>query len=297
MLHTCIGFPCTGTHGEYGVIVVLVECVQYEYSTVYTSSLANQTHYYKMSNGIFSSTILLFECFNTTTNTTNMQTHDPSELHTTFYDRLSLVERIRYDGQHEQVGGDEGGVKVRIIKNSTSTMPILTLHLASTLVASAAIQKFDITHISMDGYAIHIYLNEYGVHKVRRKYILHFSNDQIAAKKFVDAYISVLSTDTQSKYPSYFDLVEEAEFKEVEKCTTEANDVDYDGSGSDDKDDGNIDEDLKCDDGDSDERNHKKESSSLESNLDELNLDDGFLEQSQDVYADNCLITLAKKWG
>ena len=199
-----------------------------------------------------------------------------SEKHTVFYDRLSLVERRRANGKLEKVGGDEGGVKVRIQSNNAT--PILTLHLMSTLVASATITKFDIVSISDDGYCIHLYLDEYSIHKVRRLYTLHFSNDEIATKKFFDSYVAVLPPDTQRHCPSFFDFLSADEIKQVEKNVVE-NDVSYDemdGCGGDNED--------------------TKKFELGSKNSDELNLDEGVFQESQDVYAENCLITMPKKW-
>ena len=231
-----------------------------------------------------------------------MQTNDPSEKYTTFYDRLSLVKRIKFDGRHEQVGGNEGGIKLRIKNHNT---PILTLHLASTLFASATIRTFDITHISADGYCIHLYLNEYGIHKVRRGFAFHFSNDEIAAKKFFDTYVSMLPPDISKECPTYFDLIDdglkvesvEVKNKYKKKLTVDEHsgyddsdgDGDTDGDNEDDKDDW-------CDDDDNDNKDDGADTNADTNNEPfGLNLDDGF-EESQDVYADNCLISLGKKW-
>ena len=192
-----------------------------------------------------------------------------------FYDRLSLVQRRKSNGKLEQVGGDEGGIKIRIRNNNP---PILTLHLMSSLVASAAITKFDIVSVSGDGYCIHLYLDEYSIHKVRRMYALHFSNDEIASKKFFDTYISVLSPDVQIVCPSFFDLMGAGEVEQVK--TKMKDDFVYDNDGNND-----------C------AGNKEEVSQSNNEASDGLNLDGGYeFQESQDVYADNCLITIPKKW-
>ena len=50
------------------------------------------------------------------------------------------------------------------------------------------------------------------MHKVRREYISHFANDEIATKKFFDAYVLTLPLGLRQQCPSYFDLRD----KEVE---------------------------------------------------------------------------------
>ena len=210
-----------------------------------------------------------------------MQTENPMEEKTVFYDRLSLVERLRLNGCLAQVGGDEGAIKVRIQKLKT---PILTLHLSTLLVASAVITRFDIVSISDDEYSIHLYLDEYGLHKNRRKYILHFSNDVVATRRFFDTYVSVLPQDIQKECPSYTDLLENGEAKKVKKETEE------DDISDDEFDEGD------CEHGATMKFQYSNGNTSDCDSSDALDLDEGFFEESQDIYANNCLVSLPKKW-
>ena len=57
-----------------------------------------------------------------------MQVNDPSENLTAFYDRLSLLKRVKLNGKYEQVGVNEGGEKLRIIKNTALPSSLYTLH-------------------------------------------------------------------------------------------------------------------------------------------------------------------------
>ena len=219
------------------------------------------------------------------------------EKKTSFYDRLSLVKRMRFDGRCEQVGGNEGGVKLRIIK--TQNVSILTLHLASSLVASASIQKFDIVHISEDGYSIHLYLNEYSTHRARRKYIFHFSNDEIALKNFFDTYILALPPDLHEQCPSYFDLRDrseaQVEISDVKNKNEKKKEKKEIYESDDDKNSVQTDRfDCRSGENDGDITNDSAYRFYNESTTSEVNLDEGFFE-SQDVYADNCLITLYKR--
>ena len=89
------------------------------------------------------------------------------------------------------------------------------------MVASAVITKFDIVSISDDEYSIHLYLDEYGLHKNRRKYVFHFSNDAVATRRFFETYISILPQDIQIESPSFTTLLANGEAKQVKKETEE----------------------------------------------------------------------------
>ena len=64
-------------------------------------------------------------------------------------------------------------------------------------------------------------------------------------------------------------------------------------SEADDEDDGEVDGDNnQC----TMEIQYNKDNTSDCESSDELDLDDDFFGESQDIYANNCLISLAKKW-
>ena len=152
------------------------------------------------------------------------------------------------------------------------------------MVASAVITKFDIVSISDDEYSIHLYLDEYGLHKNRRKYVFHFSNDAVATRRFFETYISVLPQDIQIECPSFTDLLANGEAKQVKK---EAEEDDF---SDDEFDEGD------CKHGGTMEFQYSNENTSDCDSSDVLDLDEGFFGESQDIYNNNCLVSLPKKW-
>jgi len=92
-----------------------------------------------------------------------------SEPNTLYFDRLLACHRETKGGTLQLVGGEEGGVKLRIIQSSTTkTSRTITLHSSFTLVANAVPIK--VLSVSEDGYKIRILLDEFQVRKFKRAY-------------------------------------------------------------------------------------------------------------------------------
>ncbi len=104
-----------------------------------------------------------------------------------FYDRLFKVFRIKHSGEVERIGGNEGGIKVRLVSPPRGEVrPFLTLHHLNSLVCYAKIQEA-VQEVSDDGLTVHLHLHEESMHQVLRRYVFVF-HDQNAAVLFFTNY-------------------------------------------------------------------------------------------------------------
>ena len=128
-----------------------------------------------------------------------------------FYDRLFKVFRIKHSGELERIGGNEGGIKVRLVSPPRGELrPFLTLHHLNSLVCYAKIQEA-VQEVSDDGLAVHLHLHEESMHQVLRRYIFVF-HDQNAAVSFFTNYEKLRVGDKEDKERMTFnDLQKETE--------------------------------------------------------------------------------------
>ena len=188
-----------------------------------------------------------------------------SEPNTLYFDRLLACHRETKGGTLQLVGGEEGGVKLRILQSSTTkTLRTITLHSSITLAANAVFLK--VLSISANGYEIRIMLNEFQVRNFKRVYVFRFFDLEATKRFFTNIGLG-------SDHPSFEEMMEAAEEKEEkklrERIVSSLSSLDL--------------EDLKDED-DEDDNDNDNEEESFE------------FEASQDVYALNCAAVLPKKW-
>ena len=213
------------------------------------------------------------------------QSKSAAEEDTLYFDRPMKVLRERFNHKMEQVGGLEGGLKVRI-KEARGHIDFnyITMHLASTLVAVCKLTH-RVDHVSEDGYEVHIYLEEIQLRHFTRKYIFVF-HDHEAAHLFFCSYSDAMTVNAGNEYrgPSFHDLMYG---------------VSPDSSSSEQASD---EDDNWCSDSESEKKKKEKKSNlgaqEMQQDKKENELPDDFfeIEESQDIYAMNCLIVLPKKW-
>lgn len=107
---------------------------------------------------------------------------------TEFFDRPFKIFRVKRNGVLERLGGTEGGMKVRLVRDPSSLTPYLLLHHSGSgsLICKAQITE-KVQEVSKDGYTIHLHLQEESVHNFKRRYIFVF-HDEDASIKFFRIY-------------------------------------------------------------------------------------------------------------
>lgn len=106
---------------------------------------------------------------------------------TEFFDRPFKIFRVKRNGVLERLGGREGGMKVRLMRDPASSLtPYVLLHHCGALICKAEIAE-KIQEVSEDGYTIHLNLHEESVHNFKRRYIFVF-HDEDASMKFFQIY-------------------------------------------------------------------------------------------------------------
>ena len=224
------------------------------------------------------------------------QTND--ENNTLYFDRLHKCERLLHKGSILQlVGGYEGGVKLRIKEPGSLPVPFLTLHSGCMLVGQAMVTE-SVKFVSEDGYQVHLYLNEFGIHSFKRLYIFTFF-DEDGAYKFFMSYTKALKNSED--HPTFHQMMEKKEVH-VEDVSASFELVLFDHEEEEE-----AEEVLETAKAVEEQRKAVEQSTETHPGVDgapasvenewpnELPLFDEY-EESQDIFAQNCQCILPKKW-
>ena len=165
------------------------------------------------------------------------QTH--YEKNVLFYDRLVNLIRLKEAGSPVSRGGDEGGVKLRILQGNQGRGCYLKAHLGSLNVLLSNIRNYPET-VTPDGTIISIYLLDTanGRDPYQRLFELEFF-DEMAAKAFFEIYCSSLP-DHVDRGESFDDLrhrlhrstTNPRHHLDVERAEVHGDDTSLDGSGN-----------------------------------------------------------------